>query len=92
MVGTVSPTCGANNDTPQATVEKHSAFNAMLRTAVTKIENCYLIENSGYNTVDISGSSPVVVGSDQYHWNQSDAYEIGTHVGECILNNELYSE
>ena len=88
IVGTVSETCGAV-DNPTATVAKHSAFNAMLRRTVPTVANCYLIENSAYDTVDISGSTPVVVGSDQYHWNQSDAYEIGTHVGECILDNQL---
>ena len=91
IVGTISETCGAV-DNPTATVAKHSAFNAMLRRTVPTVANCYLIENSAYDTVDISGSTPVVVGSDQYHWNQSDAYEIGTHVGECILDNQLYTK
>lgn len=85
-------TCGANNNNPAATIAKHTAFNAMLREAVPTISNCYLIENSSYDTVKVEGNTTTVVGSDQYHWNQNDAFEIGTHVGECILNNQFYTK
>ena len=52
-------------------------------------ENVY-VEKNGYIDVNIMKDGvSVAIGTDEYHWNQSDAVLIGKMAGELILDKIL---
>ena len=84
FIGTISETfAGAQS----STVATNQAFITMQKGLATKISHCTVIDNSSYaiNRWDTDTNQSVVVGSDQYHWNQADALAIGQNVGNKML-------
>ena len=85
VVGTISQTQNLSSSTAEAT---NRAFIEMQKGLPSVVENCYVVDNSqfaisGYNSAD--PSSPIVYGSDRWHWNQADALKIGENVGKLFL-------
>lgn len=81
-VGTISQT---QNMTSQSVENTNRTFIAMQKSFATKIENCYVVDNSAYAICKWENGKMVVTGSDQWHWNQADMLEIGENVGEAML-------
>ena len=86
FVGTISETQNLNSaDAEQA----NKTFIEMQKKLPETIKNCVVIDNSQYRISEYNGSSsPKVVGSDQWHWNQADHLEIGYNVGKAMLEKD----
>ncbi|MBQ9782993.1 MAG: hypothetical protein IJW44_00555 [Clostridia bacterium] len=85
VVGTISQTQNLTSTTTEAT---NRAFIAMQNNLGATIPNCYTVDNSGYRISQYNGknpSSPIVEGSDRWHWNQADMLQIGDNVGDELL-------
>ena len=85
LVGLISETQNLNSADAQAT---NQAFIAMQRTLPSVVENCYIVDNSQYQITAYNSSnpsSPTIIGSDQWHWNQADALAIGYNVGKTFF-------
>lgn len=84
FIGTISETF---LNAEESTITTNRTFIAMQKGLASKIDRCTVIDNSGYaiNRWDTESGQSVVVGSDQYHWNQSDALAIGQAVGKKML-------
>ena len=57
----------------------------MQKGLASKVENCYVVDNSQYRISGWENNKEVVYGSDKWHWNQADALEIGDNVGKELL-------
>ena len=88
IVGTISQT---QNLTSADTENVNSAFIAMQKELPEVVENCYVVDNSQYAITrwNANAGAAEILGSDQWHWNQADALEIGENVGELILDEIL---
>ena len=88
IVGTISQT---QNLTSANTEEVNNTFIEMQKKLPETIENCYVLDNSQYPITSWNATTgkAEIVGSDQWHWNQADALEIGENVGKLILNDIL---
>ena len=85
LVGLISETQNLNSSDAQST---NQAFIAMQRTLPSVVENCYIVDNSQYKITAYNSSnpsSPTILGTDQWHWNQVDALEIGYNVGKTFF-------
>ena len=89
FVGTVSYTQNLDHASAES---KNQAFVAMQKTLPQTVNNCYVVDNSGFvisrydaerNTADATG-----LGSDQWHWNQQDHLTIGQNVGRAMLRQQ----
>ena len=78
VVGTISQT---QNLTSESVENVNKAFIAKQKSFANTIKNCYVVDNSAYAITKWENGSQVVVGSDQWHWNQRDMLEIGKNVG-----------
>ena len=83
IVGTISNT---QNLTSASTESVNRTFISMQKSFASKIENCYVVDNSSYVITKWENNRQVVVGSDQWHWNQTDMLSIGINVGEKMLD------
>lgn len=85
LVGLISETQNLNSE---GALETNQEFIAMQRTLPSVVSNCYIVDNSQYKISEYNASypsSPKVLGSDQWHWNQADHLEIGYNVGKTFL-------
>ncbi len=82
VVGTISQT---QNLTSASIETMNKNFIAMQKSFSSKIANCYVVDNSAYPITKWENGTQVIVGSDQYHWNQADMLEIGKNVGDAML-------
>ena len=85
IVGTISNT---QNLTSLSTESVNRTFIELQKSFATKIENCYVVDNSEYVITKWENGSQIIVGSDQWHWNQNDMLNIGVNVGETMLDSE----
>ena len=88
FVGTISQTQNLNSSSAES-VNKN--FIAMQKTLPDRISECYVVDNSAYRISQYNPDEPskpitAGLGSDQWHWNQSDHLAIGYNVGKAILN------
>lgn len=83
IVGTISQT---QNLTSSSIESVNKTFIAMQKSFATKIKNCYVIDNSSYAITKWENGKQVILGSDQWHWNQEDMLEIGKNVGAKMLD------
>ena len=62
-------------------------FIQMQRKLPTLIKHVVVLDTHGFalNALDEEGNN-VVVGSDKYHWEQTDMYEIGKIVGDAMVS------
>ena len=86
IVGTISET---QNLTSANVQNVNKTFIALQESFADKIENCYVVDNSSYVITKWENGKMVVVGSDQWHWNQADMLEIGKNVGDKMLTVAL---
>lgn len=84
IVGTISNT---QNLTSLSTESVNRTFIELQKSFATKIENCYVVDNSEYVITKWENGSQIIVGSDQWHWNQNDMLNIGVNVGETMLDS-----
>ena len=75
-----------------ATEKRNYPFIAMQKKLTEDNPNCYLIDNGNYPTVkyernDDGSVTYRIVGTDAYHWSQSDCYEVGRGVGRMFLKH-----
>jgi len=89
IVGTISQT---QNLTSASTEQVNKTFIALQKSFATKISNCYVVDNSAYPITKWENNKQVIVGSDQWHWNQADMLEIGKNVGDAMLYCAGYTE
>ncbi len=89
VVGTISQT---QNLTSASTEGVNKTFIALQKSFATKIQNCYVVDNSAYPITKWENNAQVIVGSDQWHWNQADMLEIGKNVGDALLYCAGYTE
>ena len=85
VVGTISQT---QNLSSQSAEQTNKVFIAMQKLLGNQISGCYTVDNSGYRISSYnakSPSSPIVHGSDRWHWNQADMLQIGDNVGDELL-------
>lgn len=89
IVGTISQTQNLTDESIEENVNK--PFVEMQKGLADVIENCYVVDNSQYAITrwNTNTGSADILGSDQWHWNQADALEIGYNVGELIVNEIL---
>ncbi len=64
-----------------------NGFIAMQNRLPSVVSGCYVINSSVFDINVFVDGVDTVVGSDMYHWNQDDMYEIGKLVGQSILTN-----
>ncbi|MGM9684276.1 MAG: sialate O-acetylesterase [Eubacteriales bacterium] len=81
-VGTISQT---QNMTSLSVETTNKNFIALQKSFAVKIANCYVVDNSAYAICKWENGKMVVLGSDQWHWNQADMLEIGYNVGDMML-------
>jgi hypothetical protein len=69
------------------TVEHNLRFIQMQRNLPKLIKHVVVLDTHGFvlNALDEGGNN-VVVGSDTYHWSQTDMYEIGKIVGGAMAS------
>ncbi|MBO4939807.1 MAG: hypothetical protein J6D30_02100 [Clostridia bacterium] len=62
-------------------------FIQMQRKLPTLIKHVVVLDTHGFalNALDEDGNN-IVVGSDKYHWEQTDMYEIGKIVGDAMVS------
>ena len=89
IVGTISQT---QNLTSASTESVNKTFIAMQKSFATKISNCYVVDNSAFPITKWENNKQVIVGSDQWHWNQADMLTIGKNVGDAMLYCAGYTE
>lgn len=91
FVGTISATFGLVDANTQANINE--PFITMQKKLPNRVENCYVVDNSGYEMGywNSSTNSLVVTGSDKHHWNQEDMLEIGYNVGEMMYETNINS-
>lgn len=82
IVGTISQTQNLINADTEAI---NIAFIKMQKGLSSKIESCYVLDNSAYRITSWTNNQQVILGSDQWHWNQADMLEIGNNVGKAML-------
>ena len=84
FVGTISKTFG---EATESIVEGNINFINMQKSLPTlpNVGNVVIIDNSDYAINEMNGSTSVAVGTDQYHWTQSDHLAIGKNVGKAML-------
>ena len=84
FVGTISKTF---DSATQYSVETNSNFINMqkLLPNLPNVGDIIIVDNSDYAINKMEGPNSVAIGSDQYHWNQSDHLAIGDNVGKAIL-------
>ena len=82
IVGTISQT---QNLTSASTESVNITFINMQKSLANKIENCYVVDNSAYPITAWQNGNAVILGSDQWHWNQADMLTIGKNVGDAML-------
>ncbi len=83
VVGTISQT---QNLLSENTENINIEFIEMQKGLADKIENCYVADNSAYAITRWENGKAVILGSDQWHWNQEDALAIGVNVGNIFLS------
>ena len=88
VVGTISETQNLNSASV-ASVNK--TFINLQKSFATKYQNCYVVDNSKFVITRWVNNAQVVVGSDQWHWNQTDMLDIGVNVGEALLRGAGYT-
>ena len=89
VVGTISQTQNLTSSGAEAT---NIAFINMQKKLPNTVSNCYVIDNSQFAITSYSGSTtPIVYGSDQWHWNQKDALLIGKNAGDKLLEANGHS-
>ena len=81
-VGTISRT---QNMTAPSVETANDRFIALQKSFADKIADCYVVDNSAYAICKWENGKMVVLGSDQWHWNQADMLEIGYNVGDMML-------
>lgn len=79
IVGSISETFA---DISPTSVQMSRDFIKMQSELPKKFTNVWYVDNSQFVIVGPNG----IVGSDQYHWNQADQYQIGKNVGQVILD------
>ena len=82
IVGTISQT---QNLTSSSIESVNKTFIALQKSFATKVENCYVVDNSAYAICKWENGKMTVLGSDQWHWNQADMLDIGKNVGDVML-------
>lgn len=84
FVGTISKTFG---EATESVVAGNIKFIEMQKTLpdLPGIGEIVIVDNSDYAINTLQGSTSVAVGTDRYHWNQSDHLAIGYNVGKSIL-------
>ncbi|MBQ8356505.1 MAG: hypothetical protein IJX39_01705 [Clostridia bacterium] len=85
FVGTLSQTFSLNDENTEKAV--NIPFIEMQRSLGKEIENCYTVDNSAYAITrwHTCPEDREILGTDPWHWNQTDALEIGKNVGKMML-------
>ena len=83
VVGTISQTQNLLSENTEAINIK---FIEMQKGLAEKIEYCYVADNSAYAITRWENGKAVILGTDQWHWNQEDALAIGANVGNIFLS------
>ncbi len=84
FLGTISRSFGSST---ASSLNMNASFIATQRSMPTKVEHCYVVDNSTYDITrwNSETNKDIVVGSDSWHWNQADHLRIGENVGNAIL-------
>lgn len=82
IVGTISQT---HNLKDENTEDINIEFIEIQKGFPMMIDDCYVVDNAAYPMTHWENGKVVVLGSDQWHWNQEDALAIGANVGKQFL-------
>lgn len=87
FIGTISRSYRLDTGV-EATNNRNLPFIEMQKKLAENNENCYVVDNSGYDVMvwDEDANNAVVVGTDSAHWGQADCYAIGKNVGNKMLS------
>ena len=81
-VGTISRTFNSADSDDQSI---NAAFIQMQKELANDQNKIFVVDNSIYDINRMEKGTNVSVGSDRYHWNQTDHIAIGRNVGRAIL-------
>ena len=84
LIGEVAETFAINASN---TLTQNRRFVAVQKFIASKLTNCKTLNTQAYPLVrDNGGGSYTVLGSDNYHWNPNQMFEIGKMVGQALYN------
>lgn len=86
LVGTLSRTFGLDRADMVETL--NLPFIRMQRSLPDEIPYCYVADNAEYAICgwDAEQNTAIVLGTDKWHWNQTDALAIGINAGKILGN------